>query len=345
MSENEIIQPQAPQSFEDWLKNLIYKIRPYTHRLWENKFKFLVVNFIVGAVYLLYLLFLTKPFYESTITILPEFGGKASSLANLTQLATLAGVRVGESVPTEIYQDLIKSEAVLEPVIMANFKTEKFRDSVNLVQYFITSDDKEKLDGNPRKLFLRAYDILAKRLIRSNLDRFTRILTITVTASESKLSADIANEIAESLDEYIRTKRRSYATEQRFYIEKRSRQILDSLSLIEDSLKRFNEQNRIVFQSPQLLLERGRLMRAAEILNSVYIELNRQMEIAKIDEIRETPVVNVKEVAKDPIYKAGPARLNSFITLMIFSVLISAFYFIFQNQIKKYLKLLTGKQS
>ena len=88
---------------------------------------------------------------------------------------------------------------------------------------------------------------------------------------EGQLSADVANKLAQSLDLYVRTQRKSYATEQSFYLEKRTSQIKDSLVIAEDKLKNFREQNRITAQSPNLLLEQGRLMRNVEILaNSFY---------------------------------------------------------------------------
>ena len=92
------------------------------------------------------------------------------------------------------------------------------------------------------------------------------------------------------------------------------------------------------------MLEQGRLMRNVEILNAVYIELNKQLEVAKIDEIRETPVVNIKEWAKDPVIKAGPARVNNFIKFLFLSILFSSSYFLFSRIVlKQYFKLITGK--
>ncbi len=58
----------------------------------------------------------------------------------------------------------------------------------------------------------------------------TKILNVTVTMPEAQLSADVANKLVESLDLYIRTQRKSYATEQSFYLEKRTSQIKDSLN-------------------------------------------------------------------------------------------------------------------
>jgi uncharacterized protein involved in exopolysaccharide biosynthesis len=216
------------------------------------------------------------------------------------------------------------------------YQTEKFNQPVNLYEYF----GFEKTDGEySRKDFLALFKAL-KSSINMRLDRFTRILDITATMPESQLAADVANAIVESLDLYIRTKRKSYALEQIYYLEKRNEQVRDSLSKAEEKLKTFREQNRIITHSPQLMLEQARMMREIEILQTVYIELNKQLEIARIDDIRETPVVNLKEPAKDPVIKAGPGRLNTLITTMLFSLFISIAYFISLPHIKKYYSII-----
>jgi len=303
----------------------------------------MIFNGAVAVLVLLYLYLIARPYFESTVTILPEFGSKSTTLAGLSQLATLVGVRPAEGAPAEIYQNLILSEIVLEDVIYSKYKTKKLKDLVNLIEYFSPEKDDSLLGKNERQIFLGVYRNLTGNAIRTNVDRLTKILTITVTMPESQLSADVANKVTESLDKYIRTKRKSFASEQKFYIEKRIEELSDSLTMAENKLKNFSEQNRMIQQSPQLLLERGRLMRNVEILNAVYIELNKQLEVTKIDEIRETPVVNVKEWAKDPIYKAGPARVSNFIKILFLSILLSSVYFLFKDSFIKYLKMLAGK--
>lgn len=54
----------------------------------------------------------------------------------------------------------------------------------------------------------------------------------------------------------------------------------------ENTLKEFREKSRRVSDSPQLLLEQGRLTRNVEILQTVFVELNKQLDLAKIDEIQ-----------------------------------------------------------
>ena len=73
-----------------------------------------------------------------------------------------------KSAPTEIYQNLISSETVLQNVIYAKYKTKEFSDSVNLIKYF----EMDETDDNPaiqkRKNFLKLYEIFTKK---QNLNR------------------------------------------------------------------------------------------------------------------------------------------------------------------------------
>ena len=340
MPEKTNSEPEDNRSFEEKFKDFAGKIKPYKERLWAVRKKFIIVNLIILILAVAYLLFLAKPYYESTVTILPEYGSKSSMLSQLSGLASIAGVNVGEAAPTEIYQNIITSESVIAPVIYAEYKTEEFPDSVNLVQYFeVESSDKDPAIQK-RENFLKLYKKLTESKISANVDRMTKILTVTVTMPEAQLSADVANNLVRSLDRYIRTQRKSNATEQSFYLEKRTQQIKDSLNIAENMLRNFREDNRITSQSPNLLLEQSRLMRNVEILQTVYVELTKQLEIAKIDEIKDAPVLNVKEFAKSPVKKAGPRRAVWLIVIMFFSVLITGAYFLYKNECMKYFKML-----
>jgi uncharacterized protein involved in exopolysaccharide biosynthesis len=322
-------------------KEAIQRITPYIKRLWQHKSKLALINSIIGVITVLFLLFITEPYYESNIVILPEFGSKSTSLGGLSDLASLAGVNLANGAPTEIYENLVISEGVLEQVLYKKFQTEKFSKPVNLIEYFeIEADYDLDSQSNERFLFLQTYEEMVDSRITTGLDRITKILEITVEMPESKLSAKVANEIVESLDTYIRTKRKSFATQQRFYIVKRIDQVKDTLRIVENELKDFRSKNRIVEQSPGLLLEQSRLLRNVEIQQAVFIELTKQLEIAKIDEIKDTPVINIREEAKESIIKAGPPRIKILIVILFFSIVLSLCYFAFIPRVKHYIDII-----
>jgi uncharacterized protein involved in exopolysaccharide biosynthesis len=325
---------------DEQIKEVIEKLRPHILKLWNKRKKLLIINGAVFIITLLYMLIFVKPYFESTVVILPEYGSKSNMLSQLSGLAALAGVRVGELAATEIYQNLLQSESVMGPVITGKYLTKKYPYSVDLVQYFKVQLEDPNPEIQKRKRFLELMESLTKGLITIEVDRSTKILTVKAKMPEGQLSADVVNKLVESLDVYIRTKRRSYAGEQRYYLEKRVVQIKDTLSSCENKLKDFKERNKMITQSPILLLEQGRLMRNIEIQQNVYVELTKQLELAKIDEIKDSPILNIKETALNPVFKAGPKRVNMLILITFLSIIISGTYFLFDDIFKKTYRLI-----
>ncbi|MBN2570806.1 MAG: hypothetical protein JXA68_01650 [Ignavibacteriales bacterium] len=324
----------------DGLKEFIIKIAPLIKTIYQAKWKIILANFIIAIIVLVYLFFLTKPYYDSSVSILPEYGNKSSTFSQLSSLASMAGINIGDVSPTAIYENLIYSETVVSNVVFRKYKTTEFKDSINLIEYFEieVDDDLPKEEAN-RYLFIKAYQKI-KNLITTNLDRLTNVLTITVRMPESKLSSEVVNQFVISLDDYIRTQRKSFATEQVKFIENRVIEVADSLRDSEEKLKKFRELNRVTIQSPQLMLEQSRLLRNLEILQTVYIELTKQLELARIDQVKDTPVLNVKEYAGNPILKTGPQRIVTFVLLMMLSFVISCLYFIYNGKIKEIRQLI-----
>ncbi len=338
-------QEDIELSFDERFKLTVEKWRPYILRLWEARWKFVIINAVVLILTVAYLLFLTHPYYNSTVTILPDYGNKSSSmLSQLSGLASLAGVSVGKGAPTEIYQNLLTSESVIRPVVYAKYNTEEFDQPVNLIEYF-ELEPNESLPAKlqKRQMFLTLYNSLTKGVISTDVDRMTKILTITARMPEAQLSADVVNNLVESLNNYVLTQMKSFASEQRKYLDKRIAQVKDSLKIVENKLKNFREQNRVVLQSPQLMLEQARLMRAIEIKQTVYITLMKQYELVKLEEVKDTPVLNIRELAKNPIKKTGPKRRTTLILILFFSVIFSGLYLIFSKDIKEYYLVLKGE--
>jgi uncharacterized protein involved in exopolysaccharide biosynthesis len=329
---------------EEKIQDFIDKFRPSFLKLWNKRKKFLIINGTVLIITLIILLFFVKPYYESSVVILPEYGSKSNMLSQFSGLAALAGVKVGEAAPTEIYQNLLQSESVMAPVIYGRYLTKEYPDSVNLIQYFEIDTKDKNPEIQKRIRFLEVNKLFTKTLISTDLDRMTKILTIKVTMPEAQLSADVVNKLVESLDLYIMTKRKSYAGEQRYYLEKRVEQIKDSLTICENKLRDFRELNRMIVQSPNLLLEQGRLMRNVEIQQNVYIELTKQLELAKIDEIKDAPILNIKENAQNPILKVGPKKLTILILIFFLSLLVSGIYLFNEDIIKKTYKYIKIKK-
>jgi len=322
----------------DSIKEFIEKIAPYIRIIIQNWKKLLYFNGAVAILSAAVLLLFIKNYYDSTVIILPDYGG-GSLLGGLSGLAAVAGISVGETEPTVIYQKLIEGESVLAPVIYKKYNTREFNNPVNLIEYYEIdiekTDERDPLFLQERDKFTQMSKIFKKNILSTDIDRLTSILTITVRADEQILSSEIANNLVASLDEYVRTKRKSNAVEQRIYIEKRIDQVKDSLRNAEEVLKKFREQNRVIGLSPQLTLDQTRLLRNIEILQTVYIELTKQMELIKLEEVKDAPIVNIREEAGIPIEKAGPKRSIFLVVILFLSLSFSCCWIILKDKIQR----------
>ncbi|MFA6540128.1 MAG: hypothetical protein WCT99_00855 [Bacteroidota bacterium] len=333
-------EEQKSYESKDAIKEFIEKIAPYFRIVLQNWKKILYLNGAIAILSAAILLLFVKNYYDSSIVILPDYGG-GSMLGSLSGLAAVAGISVGESVPTMIYQKLLEGEAVLEPVIYKKYDTREFDHPVNLIDYNeieldVTNDSDPKFLQD-RDKFLQMIKIFKEKMLMTDYDRNTSILTVTVRTHEPILSSEIVNNLVSSLDEFVRTKRKSNAKEQRIYIEKRTDQVQDSLRIAEETLKGFREKNRVT-ATPQLLLDLTRLVRNVDILQAVYIELTKQMELIKLEEVKDSPIINIREGAGIPVKKEGPKRAIYFILIMIFSLGLSTIWIIYSKDIFEYYK-------
>lgn len=73
-------------------------------------------------------------------------------------------------------------------------------------------------------------------------------------------------------------------------------------------MKEFREKNRRVGDSPQLLLEQERFVREVAINSTIYVELKKQYEVIKIEEIKNIPVINVMDKARAQVDREKPKR-------------------------------------
>lgn len=285
--------------------------------VWRRRWKVVRTTAIVAVLTVGIVLLLPNK-YRSTAVILPDNeGSKLGGLGGLADLASMAGVSVGGGKSwAELYPLIMVSDAVLRPVILSKYYSEELHDSVDLIRYF------EYDEPDPQRNYDLAYQSLSQS-IDVSADKKTRVVTVSLVTKDSRLGSAIINAMLGELDTFIRTKRLSNASERRKWIEQRLNDVRRDLERSENALKDFRERNRVVSGSPQLLLEQQRLIREVEINSTVFIELKKQMELAKIDEINTMPIVSVLDAARYSTIKESPKRGVIVVTMVLFAFIVS----------------------
>jgi len=240
--------------------------------------------------------------YEATATVMPQFSqGEISGLSALSNLSSLAGLPGSEVPLSELYPSIMLSRSVLREVLYHKYTTTEHPRPADLVEWFNIEAD------TPELTFEKAIANLSS-LLTVDLDRKTQIIMVSIRTGDPDLSAQVVQRAIDATDEFVRTKQNNYASEQRKWIDARLVEVKDDLRRSEDALKRFQQQNRAMANSPDLQMEQMRLQRDVTINSSLYVELRQQYELVRIDEIKNIPIMNTLDPPKPPALRIWPRR-------------------------------------
>ena len=140
----------------------------------------------------------------------------------------------------------------------------------------------------------RLHRVLRNKVIRFSRDRQTGYMEVSATApSDPAFAAALANAVVEDLDRFNKTTQQARAREHRVFVESREADAQEKLREAEDALARFVNENRSYTDSPLLLVEYNRLSRLVTAQSTVWMELRRQTELARIDENKDLRSVTV----------------------------------------------------
>jgi uncharacterized protein involved in exopolysaccharide biosynthesis len=194
------------------------------------------------------------------------------------------------------------------------------------------ADSTYALNGQPPRPLADIYEIpagdararraAAIRTLSGNLQvnaaPRTGIVTVGVTASSPALARDLADRILAEITRFNQHTRQGRAAAERSFIERRLSDVRDSLRRAEDRLQAFLLENRDIRTSPAVAFRHARLEREVEAQQILLSTLLPSYEQAKIEEVRDTPVITVIRRPEAPVNADPRGRVR----LMAMAVLL-----------------------
>jgi uncharacterized protein involved in exopolysaccharide biosynthesis len=254
---------------------------------------------------------LAPKFYETTTKFVYQSSTKQSG--NLSALAALAGLSLGSNSDdgSAYMEDIVKSRDFLYPLAVKEWfiaDTNKIADTLSP----ITLEDfwKIKIDStiSDMESFLQASiagKILKKKYIKYEQDKKTGVISITTQFEDPKLSYEFNAAIFEELNNTLLNKMHFKATENRKFIEERLLEIKGDLRRSEEILLGFQQRNRS-WNDPSIQLQESRLLRDVTINQELALQLQKQYELAKIEEAKDMPLLDVIESPRRALKHSRP---------------------------------------
>lgn len=255
--------------------------------------------------------------YLSTASFVAEnqnLRGISSSLSALAdQFGVLGGSLGGGAQSPAFFADLLESRAILLPILNMNSTTVGDADPSPLI-------DRLKVGGPD----LKDREERGLRRLRSMLeitpDAKTNVVTFGVAARDPQLAYEIAQALLQRLDSFNVSVRRSRAKNERAFLEGRVADAQTDLRAAEAELEEFENANRDS-RFPSLAFREARLKRKVDLAQTRFVQLQTQLDQARVQEVRDTPVITVLDKPNLPERHFRPRRTVVALVVLVLGML------------------------
>lgn len=237
-----------------------------------------------------------------------------------------------------VYEDIIKSRKIARQVVHEKFQTIKYENEKTLISILFNGlDEVNKLEHEIKavKKFINT--------IKVKEDKNSNIFTISITSFEPKLAKDINNILINKLHANQKSFNKTTLNDSRKFIENRIDEIIVELKTAEENLRDFTSRNRRIDNSPLLQLDNQRLSREVEVLKQIYITLKQQLELVKIEEVKDANLIAIIDSPNLPLNPDFPKTLNYTIITFILGFSLCLLFLILKDLYEDLSKLEKAK--
>jgi uncharacterized protein involved in exopolysaccharide biosynthesis len=226
--------------------------------------------------------------FTARSAFMPQTRKPMSSLTGLAAQFGLALPTAETSQTPAFYADLLQNRSILGAIVTDSFKyqVEGMETRGTLIDFY------QSKGSTP----LRRRDAAIRRLeadIDASTVQRTGVVTLDVTVRQADLSVQINQRLLDLLNQFNLQTRQSQAAQERRFTERRLAEVRQDLRTAEDRLQQFMQRNRDFRNSPELTFQADRLKREVTMQQDVFTTLAQAFEQAKIEEVRDTPVITV----------------------------------------------------
>ncbi len=269
-------------------------------------------GFTVAVLVAIVSLVLPVKYLARTSFIQAESGRTQGLPGNLGSLAArfgVTGLSGGPNTSLEFLQSAIVSRDVLDTVILNPLQVDSTRygkpsggvHAFDLIQWFKVHD------RTPAKKLDHVRRIIRKRMTVGG-DTRSGIVVVTFTARDPFVAAAFLRRLLSVLNSFNLHTRQTSTSANRAFLESRVDDARTQLGTAEGRLRQFYEQNRSRSDAPSLTFEEARRKRGVDLAQQIYVTLASDLEQARIDEVKDTPVITVVETAQPAVWRTAPKR-------------------------------------
>ena len=292
------------------LKDILIKFSEYKQVLWQKKGKIILFSFLFFVLGIL-VAFLSTTRYKAELTFVVEDLKGSNPLGAMTGIASNFGFDLGGTSSTTFSQEnimeLLKSRGVVEATLLEDGTIDGKKDL--LVEHYITIKEfrevwakSEEFSGvNFNKTSTLEHDsimgVIWKGLTINNLNiemqnDEANIINLSFISANEQFAKQFTETLIDEMSKMYITHQTKQARNTLDFLQERADSVFVELDKSEKEFARVKDINQRIIKASGRLKEL-QLMREVEVLNTMYLEIVKNLEISKMTLLNQTPIINI----------------------------------------------------
>ncbi len=341
------------------LKDVILKVKELKSELLSKSKVIFIVSSLFAALGVLYAMKKQTTYKAELNFVVEDNSGGGGALGKYAGLASQFGFDLGGGASTTFSEgnilELLTSRRVVEEALLSKVHVNGHDEL--LINYHIEFNEyreewaesmpvKDLIFTTDRSGFTLAQDSILglawKNLTNGNVQievgEESSIITVICQSKDEQFAKLLVEALVSEVSDYYTHTQTAKARHTLVFIQNRADSVLTELKGAELAYARHKDSNFGVMRA-EGLLEELRLKREVEILNVMYAEILKNLEISKFTLLNQKPLINVIDSPRFPLEVVRFSRLKGLVLFGLLGAMLASMYVVIASLIRDALEV------
>lgn len=303
------------------LKDILIKSSEYKTYLLKKKVAILLTSFlffVIGVV----IAFSSDAKYNAELTFTVEEQKSSSKAQSLSGIASQFGFDLGGNASSTFSQKniikLLESRGVVVSTLLQNAKVNNKNDLL-IEHYLEINKIKESSDKDIsfHNKLTYVHDSISNNIWNSIIqDQLSielqsdeaNIINLSYTSINEQYAKQFVETLIDEMSKMYILHQTKQANNTLSFLQKRADSVFSELEMAEEEFAKIKDINQRIVKASGRLKEL-QLMRRVEVLNTMYLEIIKNLELSKITLLNQTPIINIIDKPVLPLKKEKYSKL------------------------------------
>ena len=334
------------------LKDILIKLSEYKTYLFNKKFTIIAVSglfFVLGIVFAIS----SDSKYTAELTfVVEDQQGSGGALGAMSGMASQFGFDIGGSSNTTFSQnnilEFLKSRGVVEAALMQTRKVNKKEDLL-IEHYLYINKIKDLWESDIDLTPVSFHGILTQNndsvsgdiwmsiiedelVVKLQSDE-ANIINLSYTSVNDEFAKIFVEALIEQMSEMYISHQTAQTNNTLGFLSSRSDSVFMELEIAEEEFAKVKDINQRIVKASGRLKEL-QLMRNVEVLNTMYLEIVKNLELSKLTLLNQTPIIQIIDKPILPLEQEFKSKTVLGLLGVFLGGFLSFIFFIFRKLFK-----------